>query len=116
MKNTIIASVAIILVMEFVYDKRSYFPILYTQSAINIYIHIYICRVLLFNIPWYEPKHSFKSEFRILISYSDVAIENKDTVEVALCGQCHVKQNEMNKIYVKSILFIWVHEKIVKLC
>ena len=54
--------------------------------------------------------------FCILFSYTEVAIENKDTVEVALCGQCHVKQNEMNKIYVKSILFIWVHEKIVKLC
>ena len=78
--------------------------------------YTYICRVVVFNIPWYEPKHSFKSEFRILISYSDVAIENKDTVEVALCGQCHEKQNEMKKIYVKSILFIWVHEKIGKLC
>ena len=58
----------------------------------NNRLHIYICRVLLFNIPWYEPKHSFKSEFRILISYSDVAIENKDTVEVALCGQYQRKR------------------------
>ena len=54
--------------------------------------------------------------FCILFSYTEVAIENKDTVEVALCGQCQKKENEMKKIYVKAILFICVHEKIVKLC
>ena len=57
-----------------------------------------------------------KMNLCISFSYTEVAIENKDTVEVALCGQCQKKENEMKKIYVKAILFICVHEKIVKLC
>ena len=51
-------------------------------------------------------KYSFKNEFYDFILYTDVAIEHKYTVEVALCGQCQEKQNEMKTINVKSILFI----------
>ena len=53
-------------------------------------------------------KYNFKNEFSVSISHTDVAIENRHTVEVALWGQCQKKENEMKKIYVKAILFICV--------
>ena len=39
-------------------------------------------------------KYNFKMEFRVSILYTDVEIENKDTVEVALCGLCQ-ENNKM---------------------